>query len=315
MMNIGILGTGFGAYHASLLNNHPKVNRLIVFGRNEIKLQKLKEELNVEVTQNIEDILLDPDVDIVDLCLPSHLHRSHAIDALKHGKHVFCETPVCFHLEDALLMQQAEKQYGKKILVNQFIKFDPAYTYLYEAYRQQKYGKLISLSLKRETPPLWGDLGLSSIPTQFMIHELDLFTWLWGPCDPYTVWGTEVVHPEQAQVRAYFQHRDTFTEVIASSHMPKSYPFTVAYEAYFEKAKLVFHESDENDPIPTALFEYTASGQQKINLESANPYEKSWDHALDCFGGHAECLIPLESAVQALEMAIEIKNRLEQARR
>lgn len=114
MMNIGILGTGFGAYHASLLNNHPKVNRLIVFGRNETKLQKLKEELNVEVTQNIEDILLDPDVDIVDLCLPSHLHRSHAIDALKHGKHVFCETPVCFHLEDALLMQQAEKQYGKK---------------------------------------------------------------------------------------------------------------------------------------------------------------------------------------------------------
>lgn len=47
MMNIGILGTGFGAYHASLLNNHPKVNRLIIFGRNETKLQKLKEELNV----------------------------------------------------------------------------------------------------------------------------------------------------------------------------------------------------------------------------------------------------------------------------
>ncbi|KAF6618147.1 Gfo/Idh/MocA family oxidoreductase, partial [Paenibacillus sp. EKM208P] len=92
MMNIGILGTGFGAYHASLLNNHPKVNRIMVFGRNETKLQKLKEELNVEVTQNIEDILLDPDVDIVDLCLPSQLHRSYAVDALKHGKHVFCET-------------------------------------------------------------------------------------------------------------------------------------------------------------------------------------------------------------------------------
>lgn len=114
MMNIGILGTGFGAYHASLLNNHPKVNRIMVFGRNEAKLQKLKEELNVEVTQNIEDILLDPDVDIVDLCLPSHLHRSYAVDSLKHGKHVFCETPVCFNLEDALLMQQAEKQYDKR---------------------------------------------------------------------------------------------------------------------------------------------------------------------------------------------------------
>lgn len=54
----------------------------------------------------------------------------------------FVKPPVCFDLEDALLMQQAEKQYGKKILVNQFVKFDPAYTYLYEAHRQQKYGKL-----------------------------------------------------------------------------------------------------------------------------------------------------------------------------
>ncbi|WP_043891402.1 Gfo/Idh/MocA family protein [Paenibacillus sp. Aloe-11] len=310
MMNIGILGTGFGAYHATLLNNHPKVNRIVVFGRNETKLQKLREDLNVEVTQNIEDILLDSDMDVVDLCLPSHLHRSYAMDALKHGKHVFCETPVCFDLEDSLLMQQAEKQYGKKILVNQFIKFDPAYTYLYEAHRQQKYGKLVSLSLKRETPPLWGDLGPSSIPAQFMIHELDLLAWLLGPCDPCTVWGTEVAHPEQAQVRAYFQHQNTFTEVIASSHMPTSYPFTVAYEAYFEKAKLVYHESDENDLVPTALYEYTASGQQKINLESANPYEKSLDHALACFNGLSECLIPLEQAIQSLEMAIKIKHRL-----
>ncbi|WP_431085925.1 Gfo/Idh/MocA family protein [Paenibacillus sp. 8b26] len=315
MMNIGILGTGFGTYHASLLNNNAQVNRIVVYGRNETKLHKLKKELNVEVTQNIEDILLDPNLDVVDICLPSHVHRSYAIEALKQGKHVFCETPVCFDLEDALLMKQAEQQYGKKILVNQFIKFDPAYTFLYEAHCQQKYGKLISLSLKRETPPLWGDLGLSAIPTQFMIHELDLLTWLLGPCDPCAVWGTEVANPEQAQVQAYFQHQDTFTEVIASSHMPGGYPFTVAYEAYFEKAKLVFHESDENDLIPTALYEYTASGQQKINLEPTNPYEKSLDHALECFGGHSECMIPLEQAIHSLEMAIQIQNRLGQAQR
>ncbi|WP_262384679.1 Gfo/Idh/MocA family protein [Paenibacillus terrae] len=63
-------------------------------------------------------ILLDPNLDVVDICLPSHVHRSHAVDALKHGKHVFSETPVCFDLEDALLMKQAEQQYGKKVLVN-----------------------------------------------------------------------------------------------------------------------------------------------------------------------------------------------------
>ncbi|MDY7990418.1 hypothetical protein UY286_06260 [Paenibacillus polymyxa] len=39
------------------------------------------------------------------------------------------------------------------------------------------------------------------------------------------------------------------------------------------------------------------------------------DHALECFGGHSESLIPLESAVQALKVAVEIKGRLGQAQR
>ncbi|MNW29523.1 hypothetical protein D3C74_63790 [compost metagenome] len=54
---------------------------------------------------------------------------------------------------------------------------------------------------------------------------------------------------------------------------------------------------------------------KKSTFESANPYEKSLDHALECFGGHSESPIPLESAVQALKVAVEIKSRLGQAQR
>lgn len=98
-MNIGILGTGFGAYHASLLKQMEFVNQIVVFGRNEAKLLKLKEELGVEITMNAEDILSDPAIDVVDICLPSALHKTYAVEALRRGKHVFVRRQLFWSLK------------------------------------------------------------------------------------------------------------------------------------------------------------------------------------------------------------------------
>lgn len=155
-MNIGILGTGFGAYHASILKQLESTDRVVIFGRNEAKLLKLKEELGVEITLSIEDIMSDPGLDVIDICLPSALHKTYAVEALRRGKHVFCETPVALEPEDAREMLLAEQQYGRRILVNQFIKFDYAYEYLYKAVQDLTYGKLLQVTLRRETAPLWG---------------------------------------------------------------------------------------------------------------------------------------------------------------
>jgi UDP-N-acetylglucosamine 3-dehydrogenase len=309
-MNIGILGTGFGSYHAELLMKSDLIDKVVVFGRNETKLQRLKEQLEVEVTSHIDDIMLNPEIDVIDICLPSNMHRQYAVEAMKSGKHVFCETPVCLTLEDAEAMRYAEKQYGTKILVNQFIKFEPAYSYLHHAIQQQKYGKLLSLSLKRETPPLWGKLGLDSITTNLMIHELDFVTGLLGQPNLLSVWGSETEDKNQAIVRAAFEHQNTFIEVTASSQMPELYPFTVSYEAYFEKAKLVFYERDLNGQVDIALIECTASGQQEIVLEAVNPYSKSIEHAIQCLQNGSESIITLERALQSLRIAIELKQRL-----
>lgn len=310
-MNIGVLGTGFGAYHAGILKKMERIDRVVVFGRNEAKLQKLHQELGVEVTTNIEEIMLDPTVDVVDICLPSHLHKRYAIDALQNGKHVFCETPVCLQLEDALAMKGAEKQYGRRILVNQFIKFDPAYVYLYEAARSERYGKLLSFTLKRETAPLWGDLGLGSITTDLMIHDLDFVTWMLGGISDYSVWGTQTGVDGQSLVRANFHNSEVFAETIVSSHMPKSYPFTVGYEAYFEHAKLIFHESEDmNGGSELSLTEYTSSGKHQLALEQATHCEKSIEHALQCLEDNASSMISLDHAVQALEIAVELRKKL-----
>ncbi|MFC3749728.1 Gfo/Idh/MocA family protein [Paenibacillus sp. GCM10012306] len=310
-MKIGILGTGFGAYHTQLWQKSGLAESIIVFGRNEGKLQHLQSEYKVDVTTRIDDILQDPEVSLIDICLPTTLHREYTIQALKHGKHVFCETPLCLTEEDLLAMQQAEQTYGRRVFVNQFIKFDPPYTYLHNVISGQKYGKLLSLTLKRETPPLWGDLGLKLIATNLMIHELDFISGIRGPHNPAMVWGTNAEKQGQALVRVTLQHPEGLTEVMASSQMPEKYPFMVGYEAYFEHGKLVYNENDYGTgPAECTLLEYTSQGRQQIHLEGADPYEKSIEHVAHALQHGTDSCLSIAHAAVSLETAFTIRQTL-----
>ncbi|ETT70292.1 hypothetical protein C173_16496 [Paenibacillus sp. FSL R7-277] len=310
-MNIGILGTGFGAYHASLLKQMEFVNRIVVFGRNEDKLLKLKEELGVEITTSIEDILSDPGVDVIDLCLPSALHKIYAVEALRRGKHVFCETPVVLEPEEGRELLDAEQRYGRRILVNQFIKFDYAYEYLEQSARESAYGQLLHVSFRRETAPVWGDLGLSAIAANLMIHDLDAIAWLLDTPVPTFVWGTSGGMDGQALVHASFAKAGVSAQLTVSSQMPEAYPFTVGYEAYFERGKLVFHETNAaNGEVEASLTSYTSEGKTAIPVIPNNPYEKSLRHALLSLQNGTLSQLSLQSALKSVDMASKMTDQL-----
>ena len=51
--------------------------------------------------RDIEEVIADPQVQVVHVCTPNHLHRAMAQAALEAGKHVICEKPLATSLEDA----------------------------------------------------------------------------------------------------------------------------------------------------------------------------------------------------------------------
>jgi predicted dehydrogenase len=51
--------------------------------------------------RDIEEVVADPQVQVVHVCTPNHLHRAMAQAALDAGKHVICEKPLATTLEDA----------------------------------------------------------------------------------------------------------------------------------------------------------------------------------------------------------------------
>lgn len=157
-MKIGILGTGFGAYHVEVYKNISDSNTIKIYGRNTEKLASLGEKLRIETTNDIESIITDKNIDLVDVCLPSSIHKKYVIEALKNGKDVFCETPAALNMEDASQMLTASKKYGGRVFVDNFIKFDAPYKYLYDTINNNSLGKLNVLHMKRKTPPFWGSL-------------------------------------------------------------------------------------------------------------------------------------------------------------
>ena len=115
-IGVAVAGTGFiGPAHVEGLRR----NGIQVLGLAENTIEKAREkaaELNIpRIYGSLEELLNDPDIDVVHLATPNYLHYPHAKAALLAGKHVVCEKPLAMNsIESAELVKLA----AQKKLVN-----------------------------------------------------------------------------------------------------------------------------------------------------------------------------------------------------
>ncbi len=109
-INVAVVGLGFmGATHIKAYRKVPGASlaaicdaaRLPVDGDlshisgNVGIAEPLKLDMTrVKATKNFDDLLADPAIDLIDLCVPTSAHPKLSIAALKAGKHVLCEKPL-----------------------------------------------------------------------------------------------------------------------------------------------------------------------------------------------------------------------------
>lgn len=282
-----------------------------IFGRNKEKLDQIKEELDIETTNDINDILTDTDIDLIDVCLPSSLHKRYVIEALKNRKHVFCETPVALNTEDARAMKKAEEQYKRRVFVNQFIKHEYPYEYIYDIIQVGTLGKLKALQVRRRTPSLWGDLGLEKITTEFMIHDFDFITWLLGT--PNHISSNKINGKEgESHVQALLKYRDAIVEVEGSSMMPAYHPFTVGYEAVFQEGTIEYNEDGYENKVEAVLQSFTNNKSEEIAIPEKDCYEETFKHVIECCKKDVPTRLSLDEAIKSLDIALKINNHLQE---
>ena len=68
-------------------------------------------------TGDWQQLVTDPDIDIVDICSPNYLHKDMALAAIAAGKHVYCEKPLALCTSDALEITLSAEKARVKTLV------------------------------------------------------------------------------------------------------------------------------------------------------------------------------------------------------
>jgi len=62
---------------------------------------------------DFREIINDPTIDAVCIATPDHWHAYLCVEAMKHGKDVYCEKPLTFSPDEAKAVMEAQKKYGR----------------------------------------------------------------------------------------------------------------------------------------------------------------------------------------------------------
>src|SRR5260370_9917743 len=126
MVRIGIVGAGaMGAAHAAAYSSMPDVEVVGIFARGQDRARSVASICKAKPFASAD--ALTEEVDAIDVCLPTALHREFVIRALDRGKHVFCETPLALDLHDAVRMRDAARPAGRLLQVGLLIRPIAAY--------------------------------------------------------------------------------------------------------------------------------------------------------------------------------------------
>jgi predicted dehydrogenase len=113
IVKAAIVGTGFiGPAHLEALRRLPNVEVVALCEVN-IELAREKAELlGIPNAYTFEEMLKNPEIDVVHICTPNFLHFSQSKAVLLAGKHVICEKPLATKIEEAEELVALAKETG-----------------------------------------------------------------------------------------------------------------------------------------------------------------------------------------------------------
>ena len=114
-LKVGLLGAGWmGTEHAlAWHNNAPRGEIVAVADVSAARARQITERFTdgrAHVHATMDELLADPAVEAVDICLPHHLHAAAILAAARAGKAILCEKPVCTSAADAVAIGAALRE-------------------------------------------------------------------------------------------------------------------------------------------------------------------------------------------------------------
>ncbi|HYK92251.1 MAG TPA: Gfo/Idh/MocA family oxidoreductase [Acidobacteriota bacterium] len=188
-VKVGIIGSGFEAdIHAESFRLMPDEAEVVaVASPTPGNAKKLADKYNIpRVFTDYKRILAEPDVEMVTITAPNHLHAQMTIDAAAAGKHVVCEKPLCVTLEQADIMVETCRRKGVLLLYAEELYFTPKYIKAKQMADEGAFGKvyLVKQSEKHfgpHSPWFWNvELSGGGVFMDMGCHGIAFCWWFLG---------------------------------------------------------------------------------------------------------------------------------------
>ncbi len=324
MINVGVIGLGMmGLTHLDAYAKRSDVKVVAIADKDPDRLSGKKRAVgNVEgqaqggfdlarakgYTEGT-DLIDDPAVQMVDVCVATPWHVELALAALKKGKHVLVEKPLARTARDAEALAKASARAKGMSMCAMCMRFWPGWTWLKEAIDKNTYGRVLSAQFRRlaSMPPggFYANAELSGAAIlDLHLHDTDFVQFCFGM-------------PEAVFSRGYSKTTTGVDHVITQyMYKPKArkpapiisaegtwaheqgYEFRMEYSVNFEKATAVYDmRAAEN------LVLYEGGKRSAIALDSRMGYDIEIEYFLECIKqGKRPTTITLKDAARSIRI-------------
>lgn len=263
----------------------------------------------VRATTSFDEVLADPGVDVVDLCVPTPTHVDLATRALRAGKHVICEKPLARTSAEARQILAVAATARGYFMPAMCMRFWPGWSWLKQAIDQKTYGAVKAARFRRVgEPPAWGREayfnGAKSGGALFdlHIHDVDFVQFLFGR--PRAVYAQGFSHYSGAidhVVAQYTVANGAAVSAEGSWMMGQGHGFNMSYTVVFERATADYDLSRGADNA-LKIFE-NGTGARVVPPEPTDGYIGELSYLIDCIQNRrAPAIVTAQDALSAVEI-------------
>ncbi len=296
MVRIGIVGIGFmGMIHYLAAARVPGAKVVAICSRDPKKLAGDWSGIQgnfgppggpmdlsgVATYADLDALLADPNIDLVDLCVPNEDHARMAIRALEAGKHVLVEKPIALSVADADAMVEAARSAGRQLMVGHVLPFFPEFAYAQTVIESGRFGPVRAAHLKRviARSDRAADSDASGGPAvDLHIHDTHFIALVCGVPSAVrsrgVIEGASVVH---LTTQYLYDDPNLAVSCLAGALSQAGRSFTHGFEFYLERATLSFEfasvAGQGHLAIPLSVIHADGTVDQPTLAGSGNPID------------------------------------------
>lgn len=294
-------------------------NLIGISAKNQESARQLAQTYQTKAFDAYQELL--EQVDIIDICVPTDLHKAMVLEAAQAKKHIICEKPIALNLEDARTMIDACNDAGVRLFIAMVVRFFPQYRSAKAAFDAGQLGDLGVIRLKRISHQPIGDEAWftteersGGMIVDLMLHDLDYARWLAGKVKRVyakSVRGSQPDAPgDYALITLGFENG-----AMALIEGGWAYPagvFRTSMDIAGSKG-LIEWQSDDSQTIKPFLKPKEPGKVARVGIPSSgteDPYVTEIKHAYEAIRDNKPFLVTAEDGLEALRLALAAKESL-----